>query len=104
MGTIKKIECAKGWLSEGYNELLKRAETVAYEEAECLGWQTAAKLLLLREKYLFTINGKIVTCGGCRGQSCSPYTLCDWNRGHYSRRQEFGDELGEPKLCAVITV
>jgi len=95
MGTIKKIECArsfevKGWLLEGYIELLKRAETITYEEAECLGWQTTAKLLLLREKYLSTINTQIVTCGGCRGQSCSLYTFCDRGR-NYSKSQQVTD-------------
>lgn len=75
MGTIEKIECArcfdvKDWLLEGYTELLKRAKTITNDEAERLGWKTAAKLLLLREQYLLTV-GATYTCGGCAGERCA---------------------------------
>jgi hypothetical protein len=63
MGPIDKIERGrsynvKKWEMEGYIELLKRAETVTNEEAERLGWKTAAKLLRLREQYLASITSQ----------------------------------------------
>lgn len=110
MGIIEKVECArsfdvKDWLSEGYVEFLRRPETITREEAERLGWQTAAKLLLLREKYLSTINSQISTCGGCGRKSCALYTYCRWSNEYhvnnkegnftysYDVQREFGDEL-----------
>jgi len=55
MGSVDKIECGrkfekKEWLLDGYVGLLKRTETITDEEAERLGWKTAAKLLRIREQ------------------------------------------------------
>lgn len=79
MPTIEKIECAKsfevkGWLFDGYMELLKRDETITDDEAERLGWKTATKLVRLREQFLVTSKPTTPTlptpCGNC---GCSGY-------------------------------
>jgi len=100
MGTIDKIECGKRYqvkemLLEGYNELLKRAETITAKEAERLGWKTAAKLLLLREEYLSTtITSQhpsiSETCGQC-GRQCGGTRLhryCDDYGDYYPYDQQ----------------
>jgi hypothetical protein len=89
MGTMEKIECGKAyevkeWLLDGYIELLKRPETITEEEAERLGWKTAAKLLLLREQYLSTISSTFAgqlcgrcneRCGGTFYRQCRIYSV-----------------------------
>jgi hypothetical protein len=70
MGDVEKVECGrnfevKEWVSEGYVGLLKRTGTkqtgtITDEEAERLGWKTAAKLLRLREQLSLTCQ----TCNG----------------------------------------
>jgi hypothetical protein len=72
METMEKIECGKTcevkeWVLDGYVELLKREETLTDQEAERLGWKTAAKLLLMREQYLsYTISSQFSqACEGC---------------------------------------
>jgi len=116
MGPIEKIEYGKSyevkeWLLEGYVELLKRAETITSEEAERLGWKTAAKLLLLREEYLFTRTPNASqVCGRCGGK-CGGDLYMSCGRGYggytqvttppdrkkhdftYALRKEFGSEL-----------
>jgi len=68
----------KEWVLAGYVELLKRTETITEEEAERSGWKTAAKLLLLREKYLSTIASQYLALigefrGECDRCACTPY-------------------------------
>jgi hypothetical protein len=101
MGSIEKIEYArcfdlKEWLLEGYTELLKRAMTITNDEAERLGWKTAAKLLLLREQYLLTVD-PAYTCGGCGGNSCAVpgnlYTACT---PRYGGSYLCGKRINEP--------
>jgi hypothetical protein len=102
MQTIEKIECAKSfrvkeWLVEGYTELLKRAETITDEEGGRLGWETAAKLLLIREQYLTTLHLQNLqptyTCSHCRRQSCvrpgtiTIYNTCQSDNGVHSCTQ-----------------
>jgi hypothetical protein len=101
MEPIDKIEHGrsynvKKWEMEGYVELLKRAETITNEEAERLGWKTAAKLLILREQYLASITSQwptqngptCMTCGdsSCRGQF---YRTCDDYGGYHACTQQF---------------
>jgi hypothetical protein len=90
VGTVEKIECGKNyevkeWVLDGYVELLRRDETLTDQEAERLGWKTAAKLLLLREQYLSStisshyssiISQSCGRCGNCDGalhRRCSSY-------------------------------
>lgn len=109
MGTMERIECGKSyevkeWLSEGYVELLKRAETITGEEADRLGWKTAAKLLLLREQYLSKINSQYSQHCGCNKglgsvkgyHGCGhPFTVPDRNQHDFSKavQKEFEAEL-----------
>jgi len=92
MGTFEKIECGKSYqakemLLEGYTELLKRTETITAEEAKRLGWETAAKLLLLREEYITSQYSNLNRqyCARCRG-SCagSLYKVCSSGYGGYT--------------------
>ena len=116
MGAIDKIECGKSYevkemLLDGYVELLKRTGTITDEEAERLGWKTAAKLLLLREEYLFTRTPNASqVCGRCGGK-CGGDLYMSCGRGYggytqvttppdrkkhdftYALRKEFGSEL-----------
>jgi len=99
MGTIEKIECGKSYqveemLLRGYAELLKRAETITTEEAERLGWKTAAKLLLLREEYLSTMTSQYTSqkCNYC-GQQCmgNLYKSCALARNRYTACDQVSD-------------
>ena len=92
-GPIDKIERGKHydvnqWVMEGYVELLKRAETITNEEAEYLGWKTAAKLLLVREQYLASImsqwsNGNPPTSNSCNSCGSRYYCgICGSNGGY----------------------
>jgi hypothetical protein len=95
MGTVEKIECGKNyevkeWVLDGYVELLRRDETLTDQEAERLGWKTAAKLLLLREQYLSStisshyspiISQSCERCGRCNGDL---YRRCE-DYGSYYR-------------------
>jgi hypothetical protein len=116
MGAIDKIECGKSYevkemLLNGYVELLERTGTITDEEAERLGWKTAAKLLLLREEYLFTLTpNSSQVCGICDGK-CGGDLYMSCGRGYrgYTQvttppdrrkhdftdalRKEFGSEL-----------
>jgi hypothetical protein len=45
-------ECkVRQWLIDGYVELVVRQRIISVEEAEVLGWETAARLLRVREEY-----------------------------------------------------
>jgi hypothetical protein len=118
MGAIDKIGCGKSYevkemLLDGYVELLKRTGTITDEEAERLGWKTAAKLLLLREEYLSTVTPNVMSqeCGRC-GLKCGGdlYMSCGSGYGGHTQvmitppdrkkhdftdalRKEFGSEL-----------
>lgn len=74
MGTIDKIVWGrnyevKKWLLNGYIGLIRRGETITDEEADRLGWKTAAKLLRLREQFSKQTRtpalGEI--CKACKG-------------------------------------
>jgi hypothetical protein len=99
MGTVEKIECGKNyevkeWVLDGYVELLRRDETLTDQEAERLGWKTAAKLLLLREQYLSsTISSHYSptisqSCGGCGDCNGALYRLCNSYGSYYSCGQQ----------------
>jgi len=94
VGSVEKIECGKiyevkEWLLDGCVELLRRDETLTDQEAERLGWKTAAKLLLLREQYLSsTISSHYSpnisqSCGGCGDCNGALYRLCSSYRSYY---------------------
>jgi len=101
MGTIEKMECGKSYqvqemLLGGYAELLKRTETITAEEAERLGWRTAAKLLLLREEYLSTTitsqhSSISRTCGQC-GSQCGGTQLQKYCND-YGRYYPCGEQI-----------
>jgi hypothetical protein len=101
MESIDKIERGrsynvKKWEMEGYVELLKRDETITNEEAERLGWKTAAKLLILREQYLASIASQLsiqngptcITCGDSSRRS-ELYRTCVNCGGSHVYAQQF---------------
>jgi hypothetical protein len=54
---MEKILLAKeckvsSWLLSGYNELVRQPQALAIGDLEVLGWETAAKLLQVREQDL----------------------------------------------------
>ena len=99
VGPIDKIERGKSydvntWELEGYVELLKRTETITNEEAERLGWKTAAKLLLLREQYLnsqWPTGNNGLACSRCGSSSCRGqyYRTCNSYGGYHLCGQQF---------------
>lgn len=98
IGTIEKIEYGKAyavkeWVLDGYVELLKRSETITEQEAERLGWKTAAKLLLLREQYISDQHSAISnwTCGGCQQCKSPPQIYCTPYRTYYPCPQQVTD-------------
>jgi hypothetical protein len=57
MNPMEKILLAKeckvsSWLLSGYNELVRQPQALAFQDLEGLGWETAAKLLQVREQDL----------------------------------------------------
>jgi len=103
MGTMKKIKCGKTyevkeWVLAGYVELLKRTETITEEEAERLGWKTAAKLLLLREQYLSTIASQyLALIGESRGE-CDRCASTPYGGGGFVGAFGRGYETCAPKV------
>ena len=89
MGLFEKVECGrnfdvKEWLLDGYVGLLKRAETITDEEAKRLGWQTAVKLLRLRERVNRRELANGEACRDCNqtGLRQSGRVLCEFCAGH----------------------
>jgi hypothetical protein len=98
LGTVDKIVHGKSydvgkWVLDGSVELLEGNKTITNEEAERIGWRTAAKLLLLREQYHLT-TGQLgldydPTCLKCHSSSCRGqfYRTCNGYNGYHSCAQ-----------------
>jgi len=89
IGIIDKIELGKNygmdhWILEGYVALLKQNSTITCEEAEHLGWQMTAKLLLLREQ---CIVSELNRCYDCR-QLSRPISAYDFTTAVRKQLQE----------------
>jgi hypothetical protein len=110
MGPVEKIECGrkfemKEWLLDGLVGLLVRPESITDEEAEHLGWKTAAKLLRLREHQLklprSPAPGEI--CKVCDGNGDDGLTtLCKYCNGYGSGVSRFTPQTPPPNFTEVV--
>ncbi|VDB95553.1 unnamed protein product [Peniophora sp. CBMAI 1063] len=70
------------WLNEAYIALSSREEPLSVQEVEKVGWETTAKLMMVREKRWRTPQTPpkaTVKCTGC--QSTPSCYSCHYNRG-----------------------
>ena len=83
MSTMDKIflarECNVGdWLLSGYQEIIRRPAKACIdsEDAEQLGWETAFRLLKVREKFLMNVTKEKLS-HSCRAQVRTLVGHCD---------------------------
>jgi hypothetical protein len=83
LSTMNKILLARecnvvDWLLSGYQEIIRRPAhaCIELEEAERLGWETAFRLLKVREAFLVNVTKKKWS-HRCRGQERDLRSRCD---------------------------